>query len=88
MSYSSPHVQYSMVSIMSCPVLYVGILALIIIRTLRRDIARYNKDEEMVSSIMDYRPRGSWIGNGRARQAKWVTLCWHGNLAPSQRERC
>ena len=25
-----------------------GILALIIIRTLRRDIARYNKDEEMV----------------------------------------
>ena len=26
----------------------IGILALIIIRTLRRDIARYNKDEEMV----------------------------------------
>ena len=28
---------------------FPGILALIIIRTLRRDIARYNKDEEMVS---------------------------------------
>ena len=28
----------------------VGILALIIVRTLRRDIARYNRDEEFVSS--------------------------------------
>ena len=46
------HVQHSMVYILSCPVLYVGILALIIIRTLRRDIARYNKDEEMVSSMI------------------------------------
>ena len=26
-----------------------GILALIIVRTLRRDIARYNRDEELVS---------------------------------------
>lgn len=31
-----------------CPKQNPGILALIIIRTLRRDIARYNKDEEMV----------------------------------------
>ena len=28
-----------------------GILALIIVRTLRRDIARYNRDEEFVSIV-------------------------------------
>ena len=32
--------------------IYTGILALIIVRTLRRDIARYNRDEEFVSFVI------------------------------------
>ena len=36
-------------------VVYItGILALIIVRTLRRDIARYNRDEEFVSNALLY----------------------------------
>ena len=36
---------------MICSTTSPGILALILIRTLRRDIARYNKDEELVSEL-------------------------------------
>ena len=40
-------------------IISLGIVSMIMIRTLRRDIARYNKEEEMVSK--SYIQRGSVI---------------------------